>query len=79
MLWQTVAPPPEMGRDPIHLLGVAQGHLITSGKLLWWIDIYSGKIVARSHDDGRTGPDAYGRGLLVGDKVWWPTRDAILV
>ena len=79
LLWQTVEPPPELGNDPIHLLGVAQDHLIASGKMLWWINIHSGKIVARSHDAGRTGPDVYGRGLLVGDKIWWPTRDAILV
>ena len=79
LLWQTVAMPPEMGRDPIHLLGVAQNHLIVSGRQLWWIDIYTGKFVARSHDGDRTGPDVYGRGLLVGDKIWWPMREEILV
>jgi outer membrane protein assembly factor BamB len=79
LLWQTVAMAPETGRDPIHLLGVAQDHLIASGKQLWWVNVHTGKIVARSHDNRRTGPDVYGRGLLVDDKVWWPMRDSILV
>ncbi|MCG8584412.1 MAG: PQQ-binding-like beta-propeller repeat protein [Pirellulales bacterium] len=79
LLWQTVATAPELGQDPIHLLGVAQNHLIATGKQLWWVDVHTGKIVARSHDGGRTGPDVYGRGLLVADQVWWPMREEILV
>lgn len=78
LLWRTVAPPPEMGRDPVHLLGVADDHLIASGRKLWWINIYSGKFVAQSHDSHKSGPDPYGRGVLVGEKVWWPLRNEIL-
>jgi len=72
MVWQT-----RLAQDAIHLLGVGQGNLIASGKRLWWIDAASGKLVARWPDS--TSPAGYGRGLLAGNRVYWPTRDTIYV
>jgi outer membrane protein assembly factor BamB len=65
--------------DVVHLLGVGQGHLLASGSRLYWIDIRSGELVARFparlEDDTR----GYGRGLLAGDSVYWPTVGRIHV
>lgn len=59
-----------------HLLGVGGGHLIATGDDLWGFEVYSGK---RWHIGG---PDpegrGYGRGILAGDVVYWPTREEIL-
>jgi outer membrane protein assembly factor BamB len=61
-----------------HLLGVGRGNLIVSGNSLWGLDAGTGDVAW-----GReiTDPEAYGygRGLLVGDAVWWPTRETIEV
>ena len=59
-----------------HLLGVGQGNLILSGNSLWALDLETGRPVwGREIID----PEffGYGRGLLVGDAVWWPTRETI--
>lgn len=62
----------------VHLLGVAQGKLIASGKNIGWIETSSGKIaktwppVTRPHS--RAG---YGRGVLSGDRVYWPALDPL--
>lgn len=63
--------------DVVQLLGVAQGRLLASGDRLWWIDAESGKIVHVWPEQGS--PRGFGRGLLAGDKVYWPTRTAINV
>jgi outer membrane protein assembly factor BamB len=59
-----------------HLLGIGRGNLIVSGNSLWGLDARTGRIVW-----GRavTDPEfyGYGRGLLVDDSVWWPTRQTI--
>jgi outer membrane protein assembly factor BamB len=59
-----------------HLLGVGQGNLIVGGNSLWGLSTDNGNVVW-----GRaiTDPEyyGYGRGLLVDDAVWWPTREAI--
>ena len=66
--------------DVVHLLGVADDQLIAGGHRLYWISL-------RREDAGKVThvwPDGseklgYGRGVLVGDSVWWPTREAIYV
>jgi outer membrane protein assembly factor BamB len=75
--WATV---PNALADVVHLLGVAEGSLIASGKQLWWLDAESGKAVMTfppkmevSQEDPR------GRGLLKGDVVLWPTRNWLYV
>ncbi len=70
---------PQAAVDVVHLLGVGQGHLLASGSRLYWIDVRSGEPVARFparlEDDQR----GYGRGLLAGDLVYWPTAGRIHV
>jgi len=63
--------------DVVQLLGVAGGHLIASGDRLWWIDVETGKI--KHVWPEQPSLRGFGRGLLAGDKVYWPTRDAIYV
>lgn len=76
VVWST---PPQQAADAVHLLGVGGGQLIASGDRIYWIDIRDGQI---SHsfparlEDGLRG---YGRGLLAGDGVYWPTHDKIFV
>jgi outer membrane protein assembly factor BamB len=70
-IWESSLP-----EDAVHLLGVGQGNLLASGDSLWWIDARSGKVLKRWPD---TTPLGYGRGVLMGDDVIWPTRDALYV
>ncbi|MBL9124119.1 MAG: PQQ-like beta-propeller repeat protein [Planctomycetaceae bacterium] len=57
------------------LLGVGSGNLIAAGDRLYWINVASGKLVQRWPDGPN--PKGYGRGLLVGDQIVWPTREEI--
>lgn len=74
ILWQTGA---EV-EDAVHLLGVAGDWLIASGHRIYWISL-------KEQDQGRVKhvwPDSqerlgYGRGVLAGGSVWWPTRDRV--
>jgi outer membrane protein assembly factor BamB len=75
-VWDT---PPGTAADLQHLLGVGSGNLIASGNRLTWIDIQTGEIKASfpaQTDDTLRG---YGRGILAGNQVYWPTRDRIYV
>jgi outer membrane protein assembly factor BamB len=76
VLWNTG---PERAVDVAHLLGIVGGHLIASGHRLYWIDVHNGRIAgsfpARVQDDFR----GYGRGILAGGNVYWPTRGEIHV
>lgn len=72
--------------DAVHLLGVAEGHVLASGRSLSWIDVGTGQVRCQFPPAGtptrgaaRSGPQGYGRGLLAGSQVWWPTRDRLLV
>lgn len=64
-LWESHLP-----EDAVHLLGVGKGNLLASGDALWWIDVRQGKVLRRWPD---TTPRGYGRGVLAGDQVIWPT------
>jgi outer membrane protein assembly factor BamB len=70
-MWETA-----LAADTVHLLGVGEGNLIASGDHLWWIDASTGKIRARWPDQS---PHGYGRGILAGDRIFWPTRDTLYV
>ena len=81
--WVTGA---DVAVDAVHLLGVGQGRLLASGDYLYWIDVNSGALVGQFPDPrgatvGFAGPDprGYGRGVLAGTHVYWPTRDRIFV
>lgn len=62
--------------DAVHLLGVGRGNLIASGDALWWIDAEQGKVIRRWPD---TTPLGHGRGILMGDRVVWPTASELYV
>jgi outer membrane protein assembly factor BamB len=72
VLWATQYP-----SDAVHLLGVGGDQVIASGDRLWWIHLDSGKITAQWPDG--PSPQGYGRGLIVDDSVYWPTREEIHV
>ena len=61
-----------------HLLGTKNGVLIASGKGLWGFELATGRVVWHL---GFTDPASfgYGRGILAGDVVYWPTREDIYV
>jgi hypothetical protein len=71
MIWESRLP-----EDAVHLLGVGHGNLLASGDSLWWIDARRGKVLKHWPD---TTPLGYGRGILTGDQVVWPTRDSLYV
>jgi len=66
--------------DAVHLLGVAGEQLIASGGKLYWIALRGEKRgrVAHLWPDGPDNP-GFGRGLLSGEDVLFPTRDKIYV
>jgi outer membrane protein assembly factor BamB len=75
-LWQTGT---EV-EDAVHLLGVAGDWLIAGGGKLYWINL-------KEEDRGRVkhvwpdGPErpGFGRGVLAGGSVLWPTRDKLYI
>ena len=76
LVWQT---------DPIsdevklsHLLGVAKGRLVATGNRVLLFDVKTGKLVSTWPDSGKA-PEGYGRGLLAGNRIYWPTRNEIQV
>jgi outer membrane protein assembly factor BamB len=64
--------------DVVHLLGVAEGSLIASGRQLWWLDAETGRIV-NSFPDNVNESLGHGRGMLVGDAVVWPSHKRLYV
>lgn len=61
--------------ENVQLLGVGGGNLIISGDRLYWINATSGKLVHRWPDGAA--PKSFGRGVLVGSQVLWPTREEL--
>lgn len=77
---------PGLGVDANHLIGVAQETLIAGGDSLYWWDAFSGETLcqfppAAHRGDGFAIPEprGIGRGVLAGESVFFPTRDAIFV
>ena len=73
-------------RDVVHMLGVAGNDLVVSGDYLYWLDLYNGRIgkqfpagVDRDVTAARPDPRGFGRGLIAGGEVYWPTRESIYV
>jgi hypothetical protein len=83
---QTVwATPPEIGSDAVHLLGAAGDRLIASGDYLYWFDVFNGQPAGQfppprkdAPGFGLPSPTGFGRGVLAGEQVYWPTRERIL-
>lgn len=72
--------------DAVHLLGVAQERLLASGDCLYWLDIYTGRAAGQFPRSGsavpgraRANPRGWGRGVLAGHYVYWPTREMIFI
>ena len=61
-----------------HLLGVAKGHLIASGDQVLWYEVKTGKL-AHTWPDNAHAVQGFGRGVLAGDRIYWPTRTEIHV
>lgn len=76
MLWQTGT---EV-EDASHLLGTAGDWLIAGGRRLYWISLKEEDRGRVKHvwPDGAEGP-GYGRGVLAGQSILWPTRDKLYV
>jgi len=74
LVWQTVPG----GLDPLHLVGATKDDVLVSGEQLFWVHLHSGKIRAEFPNVNQTFRDrGFGRPALVGDQVYWPTRDKI--
>ncbi len=75
-LWQKLWP------DPIqYLLGISGDTLIVSGRSLWGVNLSTGELAWPQRRIGYDDPEGFssGCGVLVGDDVWWPHRDELLV
>ncbi len=71
MIWES-----HLAEDAVHLLGVGGGALIASGDRLWWIDATGGKVLDNWPSET---PHGFGRGVLAGGRVYWPTREFLYV
>lgn len=77
---------PERAADAIHLLGVAKDRLIVSGHHLYWLDVYNGNLVGQFPAPAKLAANfaspeqrGFGRGVMSTKRVYWPTRNKILV
>ncbi|MGO9915177.1 MAG: PQQ-binding-like beta-propeller repeat protein [Isosphaeraceae bacterium] len=61
-----------------HLLGVAKGRLVATGDRVLLFDVKTGKLLHAWPDSGRS-LEGYGRGLLAGELIYWPTKNEIQV
>ena len=83
LLWSTGV---EVAADATFLLGATDDHLIVSGDVLYWLERRSGRVAARfpAYSPAENGfalpePRGAGRGIVAGEQVYWPTREAIWV
>lgn len=83
LLWSTDA---ERVDDSNQLLGAYQQSLIVSGDRLYWLEAHTGKVLAAFPAGGvgevttaLPSPRGYGRGLVIGSRVYWPTQNEIFV
>lgn len=82
-LWTT---DPGVSDDIVYLLGATAKHVIAAGQRLYWIDKFSGRVDAvyaagssATAASGSSLPRTAGRGVVEGNRIYWPTDDAILV
>ncbi len=76
LVWKTEQIPDEVKLT--HLLGVAKGYLIATGDRVLWIDVKTGR-QAHIWPENAQGVQGYGRGILAGDRIYWPTKTEIHV
>lgn len=68
--------------DPIqHVLGVAGNTLIVQGRSLWGVTLATGDPAWPNRRVGHDDPEgsSFGRGTLIGDEIWWPNRNELIV
>lgn len=83
LLWSTDA---ERVDDANQLLGASQQSVIVAGDRIYWLEADSGKVLAAFPSAGigeaataLPSPRGYGRGMVVGNRVYWPTQNEIFV
>ncbi len=62
-----------------HILGVAKGRLVVTGDRVLLFDVRNGKRLGTWPDSGNKSLQSYGRGLLAGDLIYWPTLSEIQI
>ncbi len=70
---------PQAG-ELIKMLGTAEGHLIATGRNVWWLDTETGSLAQQWPDntDRNQGAAApLGRGVLAGGFILWPQRGGL--
>lgn len=67
------------GMQLLHLLGVREDRVIASGHATYAFDLYSGQLRARFPSAPETAMRGYGRGLLAGNQLYWPTRRTLFL
>jgi outer membrane protein assembly factor BamB len=77
LLWASDTP--ALG-DCEQLLGIVDGCLLAAGRRLAWVDAATGRLLCQFPSEvDADGPRGFGRGLVAGDEIWWPTRDRLVV
>jgi len=76
LLWKTNPLPAEVRL--VHLLGVAKGRVIATGNRVLAFDVKTGELASAWPDSGHAYA-GFGRGVLAGDRIYWPTRSEIHV
>lgn len=67
-------------QSPIQsLLGVGRGNVYVSGAQLWAVSTQSGRIVWPQPGEREPEAAGFGRGLMVGDSIFWPNHEEILI
>jgi outer membrane protein assembly factor BamB len=61
-----------------HLLGVAKGRLVATGDRVLLFDVQDGRLRSTWPDSGKS-LQGFGRGLLAGDLIYWPTKNEIQI
>jgi outer membrane protein assembly factor BamB/tetratricopeptide (TPR) repeat protein len=61
-----------------HVLGVAKDRLVATGNRVLLFDVKTGKLVHAWPDSGKS-LEGFGRGLLAGDFIYWPTKSEIQI
>ncbi len=74
LVWKSEVIPDEVKLS--HLLGVAKGQLIATGDRVHWFDVKTGQQTHVFPDKPQVAT-GYGRGLLAGDRIYWPTKTEI--
>lgn len=76
LLWRREWP------DPIqYVLGVSHSTLVVQGRSLWGVELATGEPAWPLRQVGHVDPEGHscGRGALVGNNVWWPNQEQLLV